>query len=40
MDEIIEKPYREVLTYIAYNTSKNKMLKAMHDEEQRKYKYK
>lgn len=32
-------PFRHVLTYLAYNASKNKMIKAIRDEQERNQKY-
>lgn len=40
MDEVIEKPFKEVLTYLSYKTSKNKMIEAIRKEEEQKSKYK
>ena len=39
MDKAIEKPFKEVLTYLAYKTSKNKMIDAIRKEQEQKSKY-
>ena len=36
LEQVIDLPYRNVLTYLAYKTSKNKMIEAINLEEQRK----
>jgi hypothetical protein len=40
MDEALAKPFRTVLTYLSYKTSKNNMIEAIRKEEEQKSKYK
>ena len=39
LDDVVNLPFRQVLTYLAYKTSKNNMIKAIRKEEEAKSKY-
>ena len=40
MDETIAKPFRTILTYLSYITSKNNMIEAIRKEQEQQSKYK
>jgi hypothetical protein len=39
LNDVIDLPFRPVVTYLAYKTSKNNMINAMRKEEETKSKY-